>query len=97
MGFGYSDAIIATSSRTVRLRNSGRSAASLRSRPRDRFGRRHAEYLHRARVGFGKTEDHVDGGRLAGAVRAEQRHRFARRDLQIDAVNCAHRAVAFGQ
>src|SRR5690606_25920616 len=45
-------------------------------------------------AGLGESEQHVEGGRLAGAVGAEQRDDLAAAAADIDAVYGLHRALA---
>ena len=48
-------------------------------------------------VGFGAADQHLDQGRLAGAVGTEQGVHLALVDLEIDAIECPHTAVALAQ
>jgi hypothetical protein len=63
--------------------------AALGHRP----GGRHAVQEGGARVGSDQTQQHVDGGGLAGTVRAEQRHHLAAPDAQVQPVDGGHLAV----
>ena len=63
----------------------------------DGVGRGAAEHPDGARVGVQQAEDGADGGGLARAVGAEQRHGLAAVDVQVEAVDGEHVAVADGQ
>jgi hypothetical protein len=51
----------------------------------------------RAAIGLHETDDHVEGGGLAGTVRAEEADDFAFFDLNIDAVHDGAAVVDFFQ
>ena len=77
-GCGYSEAIIATSSRTERSRISEPVCSIAPIAPSSiasSGGRPNSETVPAS--GASQAEQHVDRGRLAGAVRAEQRHGLA--------------------
>ncbi len=90
IGCGYSEAIIATSSRTDRSRISEPVCSMAPIRPAsDRLLAASGRTAGPSRVGVLQAEHHVDGRGLAGAVRAEHGDRLPGRDVEAHTVDGA--------